>query len=353
MARICVFAGVIAAGAMVVLGGPAAGQVVVAAAAPAPAVCEGVINAPPGEVWKVFSTAEGFKKLGPAKAEVDLRIGGLIRSHYDPAGVIGDEGTIQNQIIAYEPQRMLTIRIHQPPKGFPFPNAWKDAWTVLTFTDLGDGRTNLRIAMLGFGPDEESIKMREFFDKGNRWTLTRLQSEFDHAVKPAAAAHADGPLDTITVEAVIAASRDEVWRAFTTSAGWKGFAEVESRIGSVPGDPFEIYFSMEAPEGQRGAEGCTILSVVPGELFSFTWNAPPKFAHARVRRTWVVVDFQPVSAMATRVRLRHFGHAEQAAANADHREEWQQVRAYFAAAWPRVIGALGDHFAPAATRPPR
>jgi uncharacterized protein YndB with AHSA1/START domain len=39
-------------------------------------VNEGVINAPIQEVWKVFSTSEGYKALGPALAEVDLRIGG-------------------------------------------------------------------------------------------------------------------------------------------------------------------------------------------------------------------------------------------------------------------------------------
>ena len=41
---------------------------------------EGVIDAPIEEVWKIFSTSEGYKALGPALAEVDLRIGGTIRS---------------------------------------------------------------------------------------------------------------------------------------------------------------------------------------------------------------------------------------------------------------------------------
>ena len=74
-----------------------------------PLVHEGILNAPPGEVWKVWATPEGFKALGVAKADMDFRIGGLIRSHYNPAGVLGDEGTIENRIIAYEPLRMLAI----------------------------------------------------------------------------------------------------------------------------------------------------------------------------------------------------------------------------------------------------
>lgn len=340
------------AGGLVMTGGAAAlGQeaerAAVAAAAVEPAVCEGIIAAPPAEVWKVFSTGEGFKKLGPAKAEVDLRIGGLIRSHYSPEGVLGDEGTIQNQIIAFEPERMMTIRIHQPPKGFPFKEAWKNAWTVMTITDLGDGRTHLRVAMHGFSADEESRAMRDFFQTGNDWTIKRLQASFGQAERPTAAAHAAGPLDPIVIERVVAGARDDVWKAYTTSEGWKGFMGVETKFGSRPGQPFEVYFGNTAPVGERGSEGCTILSVVPGELFSYTWNAPPKFAHARAERTWVVVEFEPVSGAATRVRLRHFGFGEMAAEHPEKRAEWEQVRAYFASAWPMVLGALAEHFEPA------
>lgn len=315
-------------------------------AAPEPAVAEGIVSAPPAEIWRVFTTGEGFTKLGPAKADVDLRIGGMIRAHYKPDGVLGDEGTVQNRILAFEPLRMLTIQIHKPPAGFPFKEAWKHAWTVMAFTDLGDGRTHVRIAMHGFGTDEESLKMREFFQQGNQWTLTRLQSSFDSTVKPAAAAHAAGPLDPIIAEAVIPAPRQEVWKTFTTSAGWKSYLGAESKIGSAPGGPFEIYFSMESPEGQRGSEGCTILSMVPGEMYSYSWNAPPSFAHARAERTWVVVDFEDVSGTATRVRLRHMGFTEMAAANPDHKAEWEQIRAYFSKAWPFVVGSLQKHHGP-------
>src|ERR1043165_6794801 len=75
-----------------------------------PLVHEGILKAPPAEVWKVWSSGQGFKALGVAKAEVDLRVGGLIRSHYKPEGVLGDEGTIQNRIIAFEPERMIAFR---------------------------------------------------------------------------------------------------------------------------------------------------------------------------------------------------------------------------------------------------
>ena len=141
-------------------------------------VNEGTIDAPVQAVWNVWTSGEGYKALGAAKADVDLRLGGLIRSHYNPAGVLGDEGTIVNRILAYEPLRMLAIRIDKTPKGFPFKEAWKQTWTVVTLSDLGDGRTRVRVASMGFGADEESVAMRRFFEVGNDTVLKALQSHF-------------------------------------------------------------------------------------------------------------------------------------------------------------------------------
>ena len=144
-------------------------------------VNEADINAPLRAVWNVWSSGEGYKAIGAAKADVDLRVGGLIRSHYGPAGVLGDEGTIVNRILAYEPQRMMAIQIDKPPKGFPFKEAWRHTWTVITMTDLGNGRTHLRVASMGFGTDEESTAMRQFFEAGNAATLKAIQAHLESA----------------------------------------------------------------------------------------------------------------------------------------------------------------------------
>jgi len=139
---------------------------------------EGTINAPVAAVWNVWTSGEGYKAVGVAKAEVDFRIGGLIRSHYSEAGVLGDDETIENRILAYEPQRMIAIRIERPPKSFPFKEAWKRTWTVVTLTDLGNNRTHLRVASMGYGSDEESLAMRRFFEAGNATTIKALQKHF-------------------------------------------------------------------------------------------------------------------------------------------------------------------------------
>jgi uncharacterized protein YndB with AHSA1/START domain len=140
-------------------------------------VNEGVIPAPIEEVWKVFSTGEGYKALGPALADIDLRVGGTIRSHYRADGVLGDAETIENVILAYEPPTMIALRIQKIPATFPFKQAWSRPWTVMTLTPV-EGGTHLRVASLGYGTDEESAQMRRFFEAGNQQTIETLRRHF-------------------------------------------------------------------------------------------------------------------------------------------------------------------------------
>lgn len=315
-----------------------------------PLVHEGVIAAPIERVWAALSTPEGYKAWGVAQCEMDFRVGGLIRSHYNPKGVLGDEGTIEQQILAFETGRMLAVRIHKVPAGFPFPEAvWRETWSVLTLTDLGDGRTHLRIAGCGYDDRPESRSMRKFFETGNAASIQMLQARFDpDANKPdLSKAHDEGPLAPITLTETINAPRLVVWRALTTAEGWRAFLGVEGTIDLRPGGPMELYFAPDAPEGERGSDGCVVLSFVPEQMVSFTWNAPPSLPHARAERTWVVVRLDALSPSATRVRLDHLGFAELAAQHADRADlldELPKTRAYFARAWPGVLGKLKAHF---------
>jgi uncharacterized protein YndB with AHSA1/START domain len=141
-------------------------------------VNEGVVDAPVEEVWKILATSEGYKVLGPALAEVDLRVGGTIRSRYGADGTLGDAETIENTILAYEPPTMMAVRIAKTPASFPFENAWKSMWTVMTLVPVDGGKTLLRAASLGLGTDEESVAMRRFFEAGNQAVITNVQRHF-------------------------------------------------------------------------------------------------------------------------------------------------------------------------------
>jgi uncharacterized protein YndB with AHSA1/START domain len=141
-------------------------------------VNEGVVDAPVEEVWKVFATSEGYKVLGPALAEVNLAVGGTIRSRYRADGTLGDAETIENTILAYEPPAMMALRISKTPASFPFKNAWQQTWTVITLAPLEGAKTLVRGASLGYGTDVESAAMRRFFEDGNQITVDTLQRHF-------------------------------------------------------------------------------------------------------------------------------------------------------------------------------
>lgn len=149
-----------------------------AAAQTTPLVSEGVVAGPVEKVWAAFTTAEGLKSWMVAHAEFDLRIGGKMRTNYSKEGTLGDAGTIENTILAYEPLRMLSIKVSKPPEDFPFKQAVEKMWTVVYFEPLAPDRTRVRTVCMGFTDDEESQKMRKHFEWGNAWTIKKLQQAF-------------------------------------------------------------------------------------------------------------------------------------------------------------------------------
>jgi uncharacterized protein YndB with AHSA1/START domain len=140
----------------------------------------------------------------------------------------------------------------------------------------------------------------------------------------------------IRKETVVPAPTAEVWQAWTTTAGVNTFFAAKARIDLAIGGAYELYFDREAPPGSQGSEGCRVLSYLPGEMLSFSWNAPPQFPNVRRKRTWVVVQLAPLAPDQTRVSLTHLGWRQG--------DEWDQVYDYFNRAWGVVLQRLVQRF---------
>jgi uncharacterized protein YndB with AHSA1/START domain len=141
-------------------------------------VHEGEVAGSIDEVGSAFTTKAGLESWMVGHAEIDLKVGGLMQTLYDPKGKIGDPATIENTIMSYDPKRMLSIKVSKPPAKFPFPTAIKSMWTVIYFEPVSPNVTRVREVSLGFGDDEESKKMKAFFEFGNSYTLKKLQEKF-------------------------------------------------------------------------------------------------------------------------------------------------------------------------------
>lgn len=143
-----------------------------------PLVHEAIVEASVADVWDAFTTKKGAESWMVAHAEIDLRIGGKMRTHYDRRGKLGDAKTIENTILSYDPQRMLSIRNTKAPEGFAHAEAFQKTWTVVYFEKMGPSRTKVTIVNLGYGSDEASQKVRAHFEWGNAYTLKKLQARF-------------------------------------------------------------------------------------------------------------------------------------------------------------------------------
>lgn len=141
---------------------------------------------------------------------------------------------------------------------------------------------------------------------------------------------------SVVRETLVDALSGEAWAAWASAEGIAAWwnppgTNIDLRIGG----PFELFFAMDQPAGRRGSEGCRYLAYVPGEMVSFTWNAPPHLA-LRETNTWVVVTFTATEGGRTRVRLVHTGFLEG--------PDWDDYMRYFEAAWTAVLSVLTAHW---------
>lgn len=158
------------------------------------------IDASIADVWSLFETEEGLRKWMAPLIELDLRVGGSIKSNYHADGVIGDENTIVNTILTYEPQRMLSLKATNPPADFKYADAIKDTWSVMYFEALDEGRTRVRIHGLGYRDTPDSEAMYKFFERGNEWVLQQLKTAAEANSKHDMAER-DAELDQILADA--------------------------------------------------------------------------------------------------------------------------------------------------------
>jgi uncharacterized protein YndB with AHSA1/START domain len=130
---------------------------------------------------------------------------------------------------------------------------------------------------------------------------------------------------------IINCSSDTAWWKWTTHEGLLSFFGRDNKIELTPFGAFEIYFLMDNPYGLRGSEGCKVLSFLPKEMFSFTWNAPPehKIARGSGYYTWVVINFKAISEGQTEISLIHLGWPSD--------KNWNAVYDYFDKAWDTVL----------------
>lgn len=140
----------------------------------------------------------------------------------------------------------------------------------------------------------------------------------------------------LSLEVDVSATPAEIFRMWTTEAGVVEFFTNAAKIELRPGGAYEMYFLLDAPEGARGSEGCTIIEFEEGRHLAFTWNFPPHLPAIRGEHTRVDITLTPLGPDRTRVELLQSGWR--------CGPEWNKGCKYFDEAWRQVLSNLQEHF---------
>ena len=135
-----------------------------------------IVDAPRDDVWKAFTTSEGWISWAVPVAFIDFRLGGTIETSYNPEAKLGDPANIRHEIISYMPGEMISLRVMQTPPQFPFRELIDGMWAVFTFENVGEGKTRIISSGAGYLEGEGYDTLYGFFESGNAVSLLQLNT---------------------------------------------------------------------------------------------------------------------------------------------------------------------------------
>lgn len=138
-------------------------------------VYETEIEAGVDAVWNAFTSADALTQWMAPVVEIDLAVGGKMRSNYNPEGKIGDGSTIENTILAFDPGHMLALKATGFPAGFPYKDAAASTWSIFYFVEVAPGRTRVTTVGLGYADDPKSQELKGFFEAANKASFAKLK----------------------------------------------------------------------------------------------------------------------------------------------------------------------------------
>ncbi|HXJ72968.1 MAG TPA: SRPBCC domain-containing protein [Candidatus Dormibacteraeota bacterium] len=137
------------------------------------------VAASPEEVWRTLTTSEGWKSFAVAFAQVDMRIGGMIETSYNPMARLGDPDNIKNEVVAYVPGRIMAIRCVQAPRDFKHKQEFFSTGTLFEIVPVEKSRTKIIVTAVGYKQGEAFDDLFKKFRWGDAYTLDKLRLLFE------------------------------------------------------------------------------------------------------------------------------------------------------------------------------
>ncbi|MGB0715832.1 MAG: SRPBCC domain-containing protein [Phycisphaerae bacterium] len=134
-----------------------------------------LIAAPVDKVWAAYTTTAGYTSWAAPVAEIDFRVGGTIRTHYDKDAKIGDPKTNTVRILNYVPRKVLTL---QADVSDNWPDIMKEQaeylYNVILFEKISPNSTRLTSYGLGYRDNPEMRNLMKFFVRANKGLYANL-----------------------------------------------------------------------------------------------------------------------------------------------------------------------------------
>ena len=136
---------------------------------------EFIVKSPIDSVWYAYTTKKGYESWAAPLAEVDLKVGGFIKSNYNKEGKIGDSTTIVTHIINYVPKRLITLQA-EITDNFPefMKKEAKDFYNVIYINEMKDGYTSVKSFGIGYKNNPKYLSLMNFFIPANEKILMNL-----------------------------------------------------------------------------------------------------------------------------------------------------------------------------------
>lgn len=139
------------------------------------------VDAPIAEVWNAYTTSDGWMAWAAPLAEVDLRAGGTIKTHYGADAKIGDPGTNTLHIVNYVPERVLTLRAEISER---WPEVMKEdegrLMNVILFESQDESRTRIQSFGVGYRDVPAYDELMGFFIPANEGLFRKLKEHLEN-----------------------------------------------------------------------------------------------------------------------------------------------------------------------------
>lgn len=136
------------------------------------------LAAPPSEVWKAWTTAEGIATFFAPGGQVDLKVDGTYDIWFNPAGPPGQRGAEGMRILDVDAPRRFAFTWNAPPT-IPAIRGRRNV-VILDLAPLDGNRTRFRFTQLGWGEGPDWDKAYDYFDQAwNAVVLPRLKRRFE------------------------------------------------------------------------------------------------------------------------------------------------------------------------------